>query len=173
MNGSIEEILNATQILNSFGAHRTTGELPCFLPGYNFIYGLDGQNENTLENTLEYLSLVLKNDWLVRRTFVRKLTSPFGAAVDKAVCSDKEYQYWCNQIEQSFSIPMLQKIYPIGMVLQNMRVEMVTELGSVLRAFGTCAERVLILGKYLKLDTITDVKITGYINHRTLQGVLQ
>ena len=46
-------------------------------------------------------------------------------------------------------------------------------LGSVLRAFGTCAERVLILGKYLKLDTITDVKITGYINHRTLQGVLQ
>lgn len=173
LNGSIEEILNATQILNALGAHRTTGELPYFLPGYNFIYGLDGQNENTLEYNLEYLSLVLKNDWLVRRTFVRKLTSPFGAALDKAVCSNKEYQYWCNQIEQSFSIPMLQKIYPIGMVLKNLRVEMVTEFGSVLRAFGTCAERILIPGKYLKLDTITDVKITGYINHRSLQGVLQ
>lgn len=173
LNGSIEDILEATQILNSLGAYRTAGKLPNFLPGYNFIYGLDGQNEDTLRYNLEYLSVVLKNDWLVRRTFVRRLTSPFGIALDNAVGSNKDYQNWCDKIEQSFSMPMLKRMYPIGTILNDMRVEMVTELGSVLRAFGTCAERILITGQYLKLDAIADVKITGYINHRSLQGVLQ
>lgn len=173
LNGSIDDILNATQILNSFDTYRTTRGLPRFLPGYNFIYGLDGQSENTLQYNLEYLSEILKNNWLVRRTFVRKLTSPFGAALDQDLRSEKEYQYWCNQIEQSFSMPMLQKIYPIDTVIKNVRVEMVTKSGSILRAFGTCAERIIIPDRYLELDTITDVKISGYINHRSLQGVLQ
>lgn len=173
LNGSIEDILNATQILNSLGAHRTIGSLPRFLPGYNLVYGLDGQNEHTLQCNLEYLSEILKNNWLVRRTFVRKLTSPFGAALDKKLCSHEEYQYWCDQIEQTFSMPMLQRIYPIDAVVENVRVEMVTESGTILRAFGTCAERILIPDKYLELDTVTNVKIRGYINHRTLQGVLQ
>lgn len=173
LNGSIDDILNATRILNLLGTYRTPGELPRFLPGYNLIYGLDGQSENTLQYNLEYLSEILKNNWLVRRTFVRKLTSPFGTTLDKYLHSEKDYQYWCNQIEQSFSIPMLKKIYPEDTVINGVRVEMVTELGSILRAFGTCAERIIIPGKYLELDTITDVRIIGYINHRSLQGVLQ
>lgn len=171
LNGSIDDILNATQILNSFGGNRT-GELPQFLPGYNLIYGLDGQNENTLQKNLTYLSMILNNKLLVRRTFVRRLESPFGVSFQNEVSSEKEYQYWCSQIEQSFSMPMLKKMYPIDMLLRNVRVEMVSEAGSILRMFGTCAERILIPNKFLKLDTIVDIKISGYINHRILQGKL-
>lgn len=173
LNGSIEDILNATRILNSLGTLRNDQGMPQFLPGYNFIYGLSGQSPDTLEKNLEYLTLILENDWLVRRTFVRKLTSPYGTAAEKSSLFDVEYQYWCNQIEQSFSFPMLQKIYPKDILLRDARVEMVTETGTILRMFGTCAERIFVPDKYLELDTMVDVKIIGYINHRCLKGELQ
>lgn len=171
LNGTIDNILSATQILNTYGNLHNDGELPLFLPGYNFIYGLNGQNENTLRLNLKYLSMVFENNLLVRRTFVRKLTSPFGTTLDTSEHSKSEFSNWCEQIENQFSLPMLKRVYPIDSTLRNVRVEMVTEDGSILRKLGTCSERILIPNN-LGLDRVVDIRVIGYINHRTIKGEL-
>jgi len=65
---------------------------------------------------------------------------------------------------------MLKKVYPIGLELRDIRMEMYKDGNSILRKTGTCPIRILIEGKELIMDEFYNVKVIGYVSERTLLG---
>ena len=171
LNGSLDDIHKSISIINKYGKERGTNGLPKLLPGINIIYGLDGQNENTLRHNLDNFNKILNSGNWVRRVFVRKLTSPYGEQFDKYSEEDlKEFNLWSKTIENEFIIPMLKEVFPIGLEISELRMEMYKDGNSILRQMGTCPVRVVILNKKLKLDEFYKVKVVGYIGNRTIIG---
>lgn len=145
--------------------------MPKLLPGINIIYGLDGQNENTLKHNLNNFKKILNSGNWVRRVFVRKLTSPYGEQFDNYSKEDlEEFNFWSKTIENEFIVPMLKKVFPIGLEISELRMEMYKDGNSILRQMGTCPVRVVILNKKLKLDEFYKIKVVGYIGNRTIIG---
>lgn len=171
LNGSLDDIHKSISIINKYGKDRGKNGLPKLLPGINIIYGLDGQNENTLRHNLDNFNKILNSGNWVRRVFVRKLTSPYGEQFDKYSEEDlKEFNLWSKTIENEFIIPMLKEVFPIGLEISELRMEMYKDGNSILRQMGTCPVRVVILNKKLKLDEFYKVKVVGYIGNRTIIG---
>lgn len=82
----------------------------------------------------------------------------------------KEFNNWSKTIESKFIVPMLKKVYPIGLEISELRMEMYKDGNSILRQMGTCPVRVVILNRELKLDEFYKVKVVGYIGNRTIIG---
>lgn len=171
LNGSLEDVHNSIAIINKYGKERGEDGMPKFLPGINIIYGLSGQGEKTLKYNLDNFKRILESDCYVRRVFVRKLTSPYGEQFDEhQVKEDGEFEFWKAEIEKNFIFPMLKKVYPIGLELRDIRMEMYKDGNSILRKMGTCPIRILIEGKELIIDEFYNVKVIGYVSERTLLG---
>lgn len=171
LNGSIRDIHEAINIINKYGKKRGKTGMPQLLPGINIIYGLEGQTKDTLNINLKNFEKILKSGNWTRRVFVRKLTSPYGEQFDNYM-PDKvqEFKKWKNEIEEKFIMPMLKEIYPIGLTISELRMEMYVDGNSILRQMGTCPIRVIIKNKELKLDEFYKIKVVGYIGNRTLMG---
>lgn len=167
LNGSIEDIINSIKIINRVGSQRDSEGTRRFLPGLNFIYGLDGQSVKTIEENLMRLEDILQN-YYIRRVFVRNLTSPHGEIFGEQKVDG--FDDFNHQIVEKFSIPMLKKVYPQGILLKNMRVEMKENGDAILRQMGTCAERVRIKNVELNLDDFYTIRVKDYINERTMEG---
>ncbi|MDO5568982.1 MAG: radical SAM protein [bacterium] len=173
LNGSIEDIHKSIEIINKYGQQRGENGLPKLLPGINIIYGLDGQTNKTLDYNLKNLKKILDSGNWVRRVFVRKLTSPYGEQFDKYTEEElNEFLYWSKTIEKEFIIPMLKEVFPIGLEISELRMEMYKDGNSILRQMGTCPVRVIIENKKLKLDEFYKVKVVGHIGNRTIIGEL-
>lgn len=171
LNGSLDDIHKSISIINKYGKERGKNGLPKLLPGINIIYGLDGQNENTLKHNLNNFKKILNSGNWVRRVFVRKLTSPYGEQFDNYSKEDlEEFNFWSKTIENEFIVPMLKKVFPIGLEISELRMEMYKDGNSILRQMGTCPVRVVILNKKLKLDEFYKIKVVGYIGNRTIIG---
>lgn len=170
LNGSNEDIINAINIFNKYGNKIGNNGLRVYLPGINLIYGLPGQNVHTLQINLRYLKQILDSGNLVRRVFVRKLTSPQGTSLDKIQYEKNEFDMWKKTIEEEFSLPMLKKVYPLGTIVKNARVEMFLDGQNLLRVLGTCSERIFVKCQEFQVDDIHNVRIIGYRNSRELIG---
>lgn len=173
LNGTVDEIHKSIKVINKYGLERGEDGLPKFLPGINIIYGLDGQSNETLKINLSNLKEILNSDNLVRRVFVRKLTSPYGEQFDNYQKSDiEEFEMWQKTIEEQFSLPILKKVYPVGLEVKNLRMEMYKDGNSILRGMGTCPERFIIEHRKLELDSFYSVRVIGYIGNRVIKGEL-
>ena len=171
LNGSIDDIHKSIDIINKYGKARGKNGIPKLLPGINIIYGLDGQSEKTLDHNLVNFKKILESDNYVRRVFVRKLTSPYGEQFDNYTDEEvKQFNNWSKTIEKEFIIPMLEKVFPIGLEIDELRMEMYKNGDSILRQMGTCPIRVVVKDKELKLDNFYKIKVIGYIGNRTIIG---
>ena len=171
LNGTIDDIHKAIEIINKYGKKTGKTGMPKLLPGINIIYGLDGQNENTLKINLDNFEKILKSGNFTRRVFVRKLTSPYGEQFDNYSDKDlNEFKEWQTKIENNYIMPMLKKIYPINTEISELRMEMYENGDSILRQMATCPIRVVVKNKELKLDNFYKIKVVGYVGNRTLLG---
>ena len=75
-----------------------------------------------------------------------------------------------KEIEEKFIVPMLKEVFPIGLKISELRMEMYKEGNSILRQMGTCPIRVVVVNKKLELDKFYEVKVIGYIGNRTIIG---
>lgn len=167
LNGSIDDIFKSIEIINDAGKEITENGTRKYLPGINIIYGLNGQSEETLKHNLKAFKYILDH-FYVRRIFVRNLTSPHGEQFGEG--NKNGFEYFKSQIIKNFSLPMLKKVYPIGTIIKNERVEMYLDGNSILRQMGTCPERIVIKNKKLNLDEFYTIKVIGYISDRILLG---
>ena len=123
------------------------------------------------KNSKNNFKKILNSGNWVRRVFVRKLTSPYGEQFDNYSKEDlEEFNFWSKTIENEFIVPMLKKVFPIGLEISELRMEMYKDGNSILRQMGTCPVRVVILNKKLKLDEFYKIKVVGYIGNRTIIG---
>ena len=144
LKASAEEIMDAISIINRYGKIIGKSGNPAFLPGLNFIMGLQGETEASLNLNYQFLKEILQENYWIRRINLRKFLIPSGLnpkfykKIKKHLNKfSSKYFKWKNMIRNDIDHPMLQKIYPIGRELKNVYAEKIDGNGTLLRQPGT------------------------------------
>ncbi|MHA1766600.1 MAG: radical SAM protein [Promethearchaeota archaeon] len=144
LKATAEEIMEAISIINEYGKNIGKNGNPAFLPGLNFIMGLQGETEETLNLNLQFLRKIFKKNYWIRRINLRKFLIPsdfdskFNKRINKHLNKfSSKYYNWKNTIREEIDHPMLQKIFPIGRKLKNVYAEKINGNGTLLRQPGT------------------------------------
>ncbi|MBN1501459.1 MAG: radical SAM protein [Spirochaetes bacterium] len=165
LKGSRENMITAVEIINACGGRRIDG-IPVLLPGINLIHGLNGETENTFRINYESLLEIQNRGLLLKRINIRKLLKFPGTPIAemKYKISDKtrnRYDYFKEKIRSEIDHYMLQKVYPEGTVLKDVRIEEVHNgysMGKQLQSYSITNK----IPADLKLKSLNDVIVTGY-----------
>ena len=144
LKASADEIMVAISIINKYGKIIGKNGNPAFLPGLNFIMGLQGETEESLNLNYQFLKKILQENYWIRRINLRKFLIPsgfnpkFNKKIKKHLTKfSSKYFKWKNSIRKDIDHPLLQKIYPIGRELKNVYAEKNDGNGTLLRQPGT------------------------------------
>jgi radical SAM superfamily enzyme with C-terminal helix-hairpin-helix motif len=120
-----EEVFRAITIVNEEGGQRREG-IPDLLPGLNFVCGLAAETEKTYALNEEFLVRVRDAGLLVRRVNIRQVMPFEGtpAYTDNTLRKfDRRFRAFKEFVRQKIDLPMLQRVYPLGTVLHDVRIE--------------------------------------------------
>jgi radical SAM superfamily enzyme with C-terminal helix-hairpin-helix motif len=124
------EVETAIRVINEVGAGRRRG-IPELLPGLNFVLGLAGETNDTYRLNQAFLKRILASGMLVRRVNIRQLM-PFAgtpAYTDNTLGRyRKDFEIFKTWARESFDLPMLRRVFPIGTVLERVIIEISGEL---------------------------------------------
>ncbi len=124
------EVFRAIRIVNEEGGMRRDN-VPELLPGLNFVCGLAGETEKTYELNEQFLALVRDAGLSVRRVNIRQVMPFEGtpAYTNNTLGKfDQRFRLFKDFVRKKIDIPMLQRVYPIGTVLHDVRVEVCGDL---------------------------------------------
>ncbi len=125
LKGMPDMIFRAVEIVNEVGSVRRGG-IPELLPGLNFISGLAGETEQTFVENRAFLQRILDTGLLVRRVNIRQLMPFEGTRAYENNCLgkfDKQFHAFKEDIRANFDIPMLERVFPVGTVFENVLIE--------------------------------------------------
>jgi radical SAM superfamily enzyme with C-terminal helix-hairpin-helix motif len=125
-----DEVFRAIEIVNDMGGIRRDG-IPELLPGLNFVCGLAGETETTYEKNEQFLKKVLDAGLLVRRVNIRQVMPFEGTPAytnNTLGKHDRRFKEFKEYVRQKFDYPMLQRVYTVGTVLHDVRIEVSGEL---------------------------------------------
>ncbi len=167
LNATPEEVFTAVRLINEMGKERGDSGLPRLLPGINFIIGLDGESERTLELNLEFLRGVKKSGHLLRRINIRQV-EPIRRDFTPGV-TRSQFLSFKRRVREEIDHPMLKKVVPIGTVLRHVFTEIRRGKKTFGRQVGTYP---LLVGLEYPVDLEIDVavKITDW-GERSVTGV--
>ncbi|PKG33706.1 radical SAM protein, partial [Methanoregula sp.] len=120
-----DEVFRAIGIVNEEGGKRRDN-VPELLPGLNFVCGLAGETEKTYDLNELFLNRVLKAGLSVRRVNIRQVM-PFEGT--KAYTEnmlgkhERRFRQFKEYVRNRIDLPMLQRVFPIGTVLRDVRIE--------------------------------------------------
>ena len=125
-----DEVFRAIEIVNELGGARRDN-VPELLPGLNFVCGLAGETETTYDLNEQFLARVLKAGLSVRRVNIRQVM-PFPgtrAFSDNTLGKhERRFRAFKEFVRNNIDLPMLQRVFPIGTVLRDVRVEVSGDL---------------------------------------------
>ena len=157
-----DEVFRAIQVVNEEGGKRRDN-VPELLPGLNFVCGLAGETETTYELNEQFLDRVLKAGLSVRRVNIRQVMPFEGTPAFKNNMLgkyDRRFKQFKDNVRNKIDFPMLQRVFPIGTVLGDVRVEVSGDL-SFGRQMGSYP---ILVGIPLRLPerTVTDVVVVDW-----------
>jgi radical SAM superfamily enzyme with C-terminal helix-hairpin-helix motif len=120
-----DEVFHAIRIVNEEGGLRKDG-IPELLPGLNFVCGLAGETEKTYDLNEEFLVRVRDAGLLVRRVNIRQVMPFEGTPVytnNTLGKYDRRFRVFKEFVRQNFDLPMLRRVFPVGTVLRDVRIE--------------------------------------------------
>lgn len=135
-----EDALKAVRILNEVGGKRPPWELPHFLPGLNFIYGLPGERKETLEYNMAFLEQILAEGLMVRRINIRQVIGFPETRVSKMRgkrIKHHEFIKHKQQVREHIDLEMIKRIAPPGTIIHNAHFEYQEGNMCILRPLGT------------------------------------
>jgi radical SAM superfamily enzyme with C-terminal helix-hairpin-helix motif len=125
-----DEVFRAIEIVNEIGGMRRDG-IPDLLPGLNFVCGLAGETAATYDKNEQFLSRVLAAGLMVRRVNIRQVMPFEGtpAYTDNTLGkNERRFKAFKEFVRQNIDLPMLQRVFPIGTILRDVRIEVSGEL---------------------------------------------
>jgi radical SAM superfamily enzyme with C-terminal helix-hairpin-helix motif len=159
LNATAEQCLAAIRMINAAGRERGPKGLPRLLPGLNFISGLDGETDKSLEMNKQFLSQVMAERLLLRRINIRQV-----------VCSRKEFSGGASHssfirfkewVRKEVDHPMLKMVAPEGTILKGVFLELADGNMTFGRQIGTYPLLVGIPYK-VPLNQFVDVAVVGW-----------
>ena len=157
-----DEVFRAIEIVNEEGGQRRDG-VPELLPGLNFVCGLSGETEQTYGKNEAFLVRVRDAGLSVRRVNIRQVM-PFPgtpAYTDNTLGKhERRFRVFKEFVRQKIDLPMLQRVFPLGTVLKNVRIEVSGDL-SFGRQMGSYP---ILVGIPVRLErnTLLDVVIVDW-----------
>lgn len=125
-----DQVFRAIEIVNELGGARRDN-VPELLPGLNFVCGLAGETETTYDLNEQFLARVLNAGLSVRRVNIRQVM-PFPgtrAFSDNTIGKhERRFRAFKEFVRNNIDLPMLQRVFPIGTVLKDVRVEVSGDL---------------------------------------------
>lgn len=121
-----EEVLDAVRLLNEVGAKRPPHELPHLLPGLNFVYGLPGESNRTLEANANLLERILEEGLILRRINIRQLIAFPGTRVAQQRAgriSHSEFLSHKEYIRRNMDVVFLKRVAPPGTIIRSVFLE--------------------------------------------------
>jgi len=125
-----DEVFRAIEIVNEVGGMRRDG-IPELLPGINFVIGLSGETTITYDKNEQFLKRVLAAGLMVRRVNIRQVMPFEGtpAYSDNTLGkNERRFKAFKEFVRQKIDLPMLQRVFPVGTVLRDVRIEISGEL---------------------------------------------
>ena len=125
-----DEVFRAIRIVNEEGGMRRDN-VPELLPGLNFVCGLSGETEKTYELNEQFLAFVRDAGLSVRRVNIRQVMPFEGtpAYTNNTLGKyDHRFRRFKEFVRHKIDLPMLQRVYPIGTVLYDVRIEVCGDL---------------------------------------------
>ena len=130
LKAQAEEVFRAIQIVNEEGGMRRDN-VPELLPGLNFVCGLAGETEKTYDLNEQFLLRVRDAGLSVRRVNIRQVMPFEGtpAYMNNTLGKhEKRFRAFKEFVRTKIDLPMLQRVYPIGTVLHDVRIEVSGDL---------------------------------------------
>ena len=157
-----DEVFRAIEIVNEDGGKRRDN-VPELLPGLNFVCGLAGETEKTYELNEQFLVRVRDAGLSVRRVNIRQVMPFEGTPVysDNTLGKyEQRFRAFKEFVRNKVDLPMLQRVFPIGTVLRDVRIEVSGDL-SFGRQPGSYP---ILVGVPLRLprNTITDAVVVDW-----------
>jgi radical SAM superfamily enzyme with C-terminal helix-hairpin-helix motif len=120
-----DEVFSAIRIVNEEGGKRRDN-VPELLPGLNFVCGLAGETEETYNLNEQFLARVLKAGFSVRRVNIRQVMPFEGTPAytnNTLGKHERRFRQFKEYVRNRIDLPMLQRVFPVGTVLQDVRIE--------------------------------------------------
>jgi radical SAM superfamily enzyme with C-terminal helix-hairpin-helix motif len=151
-----DDVFRAIEIVNEEGGKRRDN-VPELLPGLNFVCGLAAETEKTYDLNEQFLTRVLKAGLSVRRVNIRQVMPFEGTPAfnnNTLGKHDRRFRQFKEYVRNNIDLPMLRRVFPLGTVLRDVRVEVSGEL-SFGRQMGSYP---ILVGIPLRLPerTVTD-----------------
>ena len=162
LNTSPAVALKAIKLINKYGAERGKNGMHKFLPGINLIFGLLNESKKTHQRNMEALLRIIEEGLLLRRINVRQAAVFPGTLLEKEggnkyLRKNKKYYWkWRNEIRQKIDFPMLQRLVPVGTILNEVYTEMYDGKTTFCRQYGTYP---LIIGVKGRLELKKKIKV--------------
>lgn len=120
-----DEVFRAIRIVNEEGGMRRDN-VPELLPGLNFVCGLAGESEETYELNEQFLTRVRDSGLSIRRVNIRQVMPFEGTPAythNTLGKYDKRFRRFKEFVRHKIDLPMLQRVYPLGTILRDVRIE--------------------------------------------------
>jgi radical SAM superfamily enzyme with C-terminal helix-hairpin-helix motif len=157
-----DEVFRAIEIVNEVGGNRREN-VPELLPGLNFVCGLAGESEKTYGLNEQFLVRVRDAGLSVRRVNIRQVMPFEGTPAytnNTLGRYEQRFRVFKEFVRTKIDLPMLQRVFPIGTVLRDVRIEVAGDL-SFGRQPGSYP---ILVGVPLRLprNTITDAVVVDW-----------
>ena len=157
-----DEVFRAIRIVNELGGGRREN-VPELLPGLNFVCGLAGETGKTYDLNEQFLVRVREAGLAVRRVNIRQVMPFEGtpAFTDNTLGKhERRFRAFKEFVRTKIDLPMLQRVFPIGTVLREVRIEVSGDL-SFGRQMGSYP---ILTGIPLRLErgTVTDAVVVDW-----------
>ncbi|MCX7654184.1 MAG: radical SAM protein [Fervidobacterium sp.] len=173
IEGSVEDIDKAVEIVNTIGGFRDNDGIPKLLPGINLIFGLFGESKQTYRINYEKLKEYLDSDLLLRRINLRQImifpeTPLYYLSQRKTIKPNKKlFEHYKYLIRTNVDNPMLKKVFPTGSIIRYVIPEFKEGNVTFGRPLGTYPILIGIPGVH---ERPIDVVIVGH-GQRSLTGI--
>jgi radical SAM superfamily enzyme with C-terminal helix-hairpin-helix motif len=159
LNSTPDQVLDAIRLMNEVGGERGESGLPELLPGLNFIVGLDGESDRTLDLNMSFLKKVLEDKLLLRRINIRQvmpIRRDFKPGVSRSM-----FIRFKDGVREGIDNPMLRRLIPQGTVLRRIYTELREGKSTFGRQIGTYP--ILVGFRYpIEIGKFIDAKVVGW-----------
>jgi radical SAM superfamily enzyme with C-terminal helix-hairpin-helix motif len=130
LKAQADDVFRAIQIVNEEGGTRRDN-VPELLPGLNFVCGLANETEKTYDLNEQFLLRVRDAGLSVRRVNIRQVMPFEGTPAytnNTLNKHDQRFRAFKEFVRQKIDLPMLKRVYPLGTVLREVRIEVSGDL---------------------------------------------
>jgi len=130
LKAGADDVFRAIEIVNEEGGKRRDN-VPELLPGLNFVCGLAGETEATYDLNEQFLVRVRDAGISVRRVNIRQVMPFEGTPAftnNTLGQHERQFRAFKEFVRNKVDLPMLQRVFPIGTVLRDVRIEVSGDL---------------------------------------------